>query len=85
MGSIGRAAFGEATVELAVEGGQVVLRFIDAGIPFDPTAGSPHPHGVEEIGGRGIILVKGMMDGMAYHYTNGLNILTLSKRVPSDS
>jgi serine phosphatase RsbU (regulator of sigma subunit)/anti-sigma regulatory factor (Ser/Thr protein kinase)/PAS domain-containing protein len=85
VGSIGRAAFGEATVELAVEGGQVVLRFIDAGIPFDPTAGSPHPHGVEEIGGRGIILVKGMMDGMAYHYTNGLNILTLSKRVPSDS
>ena len=57
----------------------------DSGRPFDPTA-APEADttlGVEErpIGGLGIYLVRKLMDSVKYEYTDGKNILTLTKKL----
>jgi anti-sigma regulatory factor (Ser/Thr protein kinase) len=51
---------------------------------FDPTtwqapAHDGHLAGVR-IGGQGIILVRALMDGFAYRYEDGYNVVVLSKR-----
>ena len=61
------------------------VTFIHGGVPFDPLE-RPDPDvtlpaHAREIGGLGIFLVKRTMDRLEYRFENGLNILTLRKRI----
>ena len=74
-----------ATLGCRVSDGEIVLRFSDNGRPYDPTE-KPDPDTTlsaeeREIGGLGIFMVKKTMDEMRYEYSDGLNILTLVKRM----
>ena len=75
----------EENVSLGIkcEEGQVIMRFTDHGIPYDPLA-KKDPNvklsaEEREIGGLGIYIVKKTMDDVQYKYQNGKNILTLKK------
>ena len=63
----------------------VTVTFIDGGRPYDPLA--KEDPGVtlsaEErgIGGLGIYMVKKSMDGIAYEYKDGQNILKITKNI----
>ena len=78
-----------ATLGCAAEEGRATLRFSDNGRPYDPT-GNPDPDTAlsaeeRDIGGLGIFMVKKLMDEVTYEYADGLNILTLVKRWPTDA
>lgn len=82
---------GEASisVEFPEPGGEgpdrpcVLIRFEDAGVPFDPLAKTDPDVtlSAEEraVGGLGIFMVKKNMDEVYYVYEDGKNILTLCK------
>lgn len=63
----------------------VTITFSDGGIPFNPLAKEDPDTTLSlekrPIGGLGILLVKKMMDDVAYRYEDGRNILTLTKRL----
>ena len=63
---------------------EVVITFIDNGIPYDPLA-KVDPDitlSVEErdVGGLGIYMVKKTMDDISYEYKDGQNILRIKKK-----
>ena len=66
-------------------GEKVVLSFSDDGCFYDPTAQTDPDITLSaeerEIGGLGIFIVKKTMDSVAYERRNGLNVLTLVKRL----
>lgn len=75
------------TLGCALADGRVTLRFSDNGRPYDPI-GKPDPDTTlsaeeRDIGGLGIFMVKKTMDDVSYEYTDGLNILTLVKELPT--
>ena len=59
----------------------VILYLQDNGLPFDPTAKEDADMEQlaeeEQIGGRGIFLVKKLMSEVTYCYQNGYNELTV--------
>ncbi len=63
---------------------RVILTFRDSGRPFDPLSeGNPDTEsGIDEreVGGLGIFLVKNTVDGISYEYTEGQNVLTITKK-----
>ena len=70
-------------VDCEMMDGRTVIRFMDDGDPYDPTA-QPDPDITlsaedREIGGLGIFIVKNIMDRVSYEYTDGRNILTIEK------
>ena len=76
---------GSATVrveELSEPHG-VRVTFVDAGIPYDPTAKEDPDVSLSaeerSVGGLGIFMVKKTMDAMIYHREEGKNILSLDK------
>ena len=78
---------GPATVRVEVirEPMEVVVTFIDKGIPYDPLS-REDPNitlSAEErdVGGLGIFLVKKNMDEVTYEYKNGQNILRIRKEL----
>ena len=75
----------EATVGCLAENGVFTLRFADNGLPYDPTEKPDPDVGLSaeerETGGLGIFMVKKAMDNVHYEYKNGLNILTLTKKL----
>lgn len=73
------------TVGMKIEGDDLIVRFTDHGIPFDPLV-KQDPDislSVDErsIGGLGIYLVKKTMDDVKYEYKNGMNVLTMKKKI----
>lgn len=63
----------------------MTLRFADNGLPYDPTQ-KPDPDisllaEERDIGGLGIFMVKKSIDTVNYEYHDGLNILTLTKKI----
>ena len=77
----GTASF---TCEVDRTARQIMLRFKDQGIPFDPLQ-SPDPDTTlkadeRKIGGLGIYLIKKTMDKCEYVYEQGSNILTAWKK-----
>lgn len=60
-----------------------VISFTDSGIPYNPLTKEDPDTGLSaeerEIGGLGIFMVKQSMDLMQYEYTNGQNIVTITK------
>lgn len=73
----------DVSLGIKCEDGQVIMRFTDHGIPYDPLAKKDPDVKLSaeerEIGGLGIYLVKKNMDDVQYKYQNGKNILTLTK------
>ena len=78
---------GPATVQVEVrqEPLEVIITFIDNGIPYDPLAkGDPDitlSAEEREIGGLGIYMVKKSMDEISYEYKDGQNILKIRKEL----
>ena len=76
---------GTFTVRFACEDGVAVMTLLDSGIPYNPLE-KEDPDitlSAEErkAGGLGIFLVKKTMDAMEYAYADGLNQLTLRKKI----
>lgn len=74
---------GEATIQVSFEEEDVVITFIDRGIPYNPWA-KKDPDitlSLEErqIGGLGIYMVKNSMDEVDYAYIDGKNVVTIKK------
>ena len=78
---------GEATVRFEFDAAsrRVTLSFIDSGKPFNPLESKEPDVSLSakerSVGGLGIFLVKKTMDGMAYRYKDGKNILTIHKQL----
>lgn len=58
------------------------IEIIDTGMPFDLTA-SPPPDltadpAQRQVGGLGLVLIRALMDGVAYHREGAQNILSLT-------
>lgn len=66
----------------------LTVRFADSGTPFDPLAredADTSPQALRQReGGLGILLVKKIMDEVAYGYENGRNTLTVRKLLCAD-
>ena len=87
--NIAHYAYGEETgtakvvSELDSEQGELKVRFIDQGIPFDPLKKEDPNTNLtiedRQVGGLGIFLVKKLMDKVEYEYSDGCNILTITK------
>ena len=78
---------GSATVRLSFEPEPraAVITFIDRGMPYDPLA-KPDPDVTlpaeeRQIGGLGIYMVKKSVDAIDYRREDGMNILTIRKRI----
>ena len=76
---------GEATIQVSFEEEDVVITFIDRGIPYNPWA-KKDPDitlSLEErqIGGLGIYMVKNSMDEVDYAYIDGKNVVTIRKKL----
>ena len=74
---------GEATIQVSFEEEDVVITFIDRGIPYNPWE-KKDPDitlSLEErqIGGLGIYMVKNSMDEVDYAYIDGKNVVTIKK------
>ena len=79
-------AKGQATVRVEVSDDplEVILTFIDNGVPFNPLL-KENPDieaNAEErdIGGLGIFMTKNLMDDICYEFKDGKNMLTIVKR-----
>ena len=63
----------------------VSFSFIDSGVPFDPLQKKDPDISQKledrKIGGLGIYMVKQSMDNVRYEYRDGLNILTIEKKI----
>ena len=74
-----------ATLGCRISDGQMEMRFSDNGRPYDPTSKADPDVTLaaedRDIGGLGIYMVKKTMDSMRYEYEDGLNILTLRKKM----
>lgn len=76
---------GQMRLGIDTADGWVEIRFVDWGVPFDPTA-RPDPDimlPAEErgIGGLGIFMVKKYMDEVVYQRLDGKNILRLKRKI----
>ena len=72
-------------VETDPERSGIVITFTDSGKPYNPLAREDPdvtlPIGQRKIGGLGIYLVKSKMDHVSYEYRDGMNVLTIEKKV----
>ena len=77
-------AAGPIEVEIAREPDALATTISYIADQFDPTAWQPLPQELSiagtRVGGLGIQLVRSLMDGFAYRYDAGFNIVTLRKR-----
>ena len=78
---------GPATVrvEITNDPTNVIITFIDSGIPYDPLLHKDPDITLSaeqrEIGGLGIYMVKKSMDAVSYEYRDGQNILQIKKNI----
>ena len=76
---------GKATIrcEVTEDPMQVIIQFMDSGVPFDPLAKEDADITLSaeerQIGGLGIFMVKKSMDEVSYEYKEGKNVLTIRK------
>ena len=70
-------------LELEQEPLTITLTFIDTGVPYDPLSKVDPDINLDvedrQIGGLGIFLTKKMVDDINYQYSDGQNILQLTK------
>ena len=71
------------TVSMSALANGVEVRVSDSGEPFDPTErATPAPDEVRP-GGRGLFLIREIMDEVNYGRENGANVFRMSKRLPA--
>ena len=72
-------------VEVTEDPLEVLITFIDHGVPYDPLAKEDPDVTLSaedrQIGGLGIFMTKKIMDDISYEYKNGKNILTMKKSI----
>ena len=77
---------GDILLQAATTDTDLIFTLSDSGTPFDPTQQDAPDLtlSVEDrpIGGLGIFLVNQLMDSVHYEYTDGHNVLKLSKKLP---
>lgn len=89
--NIARYAYGDSagnvTLDIGFDEGSRTVTFCmtDSGVPFDPLK-KPDPDitlsaEARDLGGLGIFITKKTMDTVTYAYENGMNKLTLSKKI----
>ena len=67
-------------LDYEVNSNEIRLSFKDDGKPFNPLdVPSPDLPKVSAEGGLGIFIAKNLMDRLSYEYSDGLNVLTLTK------
>jgi serine/threonine-protein kinase RsbW len=79
----------EFLVEFVKEDNELIIRIIDDGIEFDPTASDVpddinKPIEERQIGGLGIHFVKNITDLFTYQRADGKNIITLKMNVSNN-
>lgn len=74
---------GKLTVVLKSAPGGVEVQIRDSGRPFDPTDRQPPPPEELRAGGRGLFLIREIMDDVQYGRENGSNVFRMSKRLPT--
>ena len=76
---------GKMRLSVEYKDGDIILKFIDHGIPFNPLLKKDPDISLSanerQIGGLGIFMVKKIMDEAKYKYENGQNILILRKSI----
>ena len=78
---------GDVVIEIGLseDRSQVLITFIDSGIPYDPLAKEDPdvtlPGEERQIGGLGIFLIKQYMDDIRYRFIDGCNNLTIVKNL----
>ena len=79
----------DVTIEAASNDVRLKFSIIDSGQPFDPTVQSEVDTTLSakerKIGGLGIHIIRQNMDSINYERIDNLNVLTLRKKVPSQS
>lgn len=80
---------GDVDIEAMINDEYLVFVISDSGTPFDPTAKAEVDTtlSVEErgIGGLGIHLIRQIMDTINYKRVDGMNVLTLRKKLTKNS
>ncbi|MFZ1009443.1 MAG: ATP-binding protein [Candidatus Sulfotelmatobacter sp.] len=73
-------------LDLAIREGQIILRFVDDGRPFDPRTGPALDLNAEErqAGGMGLLLVLDMVDVLTYQRVNERNCVEVRIRLFED-
>ncbi|MBP5771263.1 MAG: ATP-binding protein [Bacteroidaceae bacterium] len=76
---------GEIHLRVSSDAGKLVFVITDQGIPFDPTSVDEPDITADAdqrtIGGLGVFLMRQYMDKLQYENRDGLNILTLTKKL----
>ena len=76
---------GQVQISCGVDNNVLTVIFRDSGKPFDPLAKKDPDITMSaeerDIGGLGIFLTKKFMDSVTYEYTDGRNVLTISKNL----
>ena len=64
---------------------EVIITIADSGVPYDPLSREDPDITLSaderEIGGLGVFMVKEVMDDVRYEYKDGMNVLTLKKKI----
>ena len=64
---------------------EVNITIADSGVPYDPLSREDPDITLSaderEIGGLGVFMVKEVMDDVRYEYKDGMNVLTLKKKI----
>lgn len=75
---------GSATIRIQASSHEATITFADSGFPYNPLEKQDPDIDKEAedrpIGGLGVFLVKQMTDKVTYEYSDGLNILTFTKK-----
>lgn len=87
--NIANYAYGDGTgkAEISIENndGEITITFKDSGVPYNPLEKADPDISLSaderEIGGLGIFLTKKNMDRVSYEYTDGHNVLTMTKKI----
>lgn len=70
-------------VRCSAEGKALEISLSDNGEPFDPSRHSVLPPDELRVGGRGLYLMRAIMDEVEYHRDNGSNVVRMRKLLPS--
>ncbi len=74
---------GEITLRCTGRPGRIAITIEDNAPEFDPLSLPPPSLGADieerQIGGLGVMLIRGVMDACQYEYRDGKNILTMEK------
>ena len=84
-GYAGEPVQGHIEVDLSLQGGRLIIEFIDDGMPFDPLQSPPpdldQPVEERQLGGVGLAIVRALVEEAGYRREGDRNRLTLGRNV----